>query len=61
MSAAWRRCRNRRASEKLIRRYHEQFQWPLAAAILLLLAEMFLPERKREKETAKSKVQRTKS
>jgi len=31
--------------EKLIRRYHEQFQWPLAAAILLLLAEMFLPER----------------
>jgi len=36
--------------EKLIRRYHEQFQWPLAAAVLLLLAEMFLPERKREKK-----------
>jgi Ca-activated chloride channel family protein len=34
------------SSEKLIRRYHEQFQWPLAIAILLLLAEMFLPERK---------------
>ena len=34
-------------SEKLIRRYHEQFQWPLAAAILLLLAEMLLPERKK--------------
>jgi Ca-activated chloride channel family protein len=34
------------SSEKLIRRYHEQFQWPLGAAILLLLAEMFLPERK---------------
>jgi Ca-activated chloride channel family protein len=33
-----------------IRRYHEQFQWPLAAAMLLLLAEMFLPERKREKK-----------
>ncbi len=31
--------------EKLLRRYHEQFHWPLAAAILLLLAEMFLPER----------------
>jgi Ca-activated chloride channel family protein len=31
--------------EKLLRRYHEQFQWPLAAAVLLLLAEMFLPER----------------
>jgi Ca-activated chloride channel homolog len=41
--------------EKLVRRYHEQFQWPLAAAILLLLAEMFLPERK------KSTVQRPKS
>jgi Ca-activated chloride channel family protein len=34
------------SQEKLIRRYHEQFQWPLAAAILLLLAEMFLPERR---------------
>jgi len=31
--------------EKLLRRYHEQFQWPLAAAMLLLLAEIFLPER----------------
>jgi Ca-activated chloride channel family protein len=43
------------SQEKLIRRYHEQFQWPLAAAILLLLAEMFLPERKR---AAKSSVSR---
>jgi Ca-activated chloride channel family protein len=34
-------------TEKLIRRYHEQFQWPLAAAMILLLAEMFLPERRR--------------
>ncbi len=33
--------------ERLVRRYHEQFQWPLAAAILLLLGEMFLPERKK--------------
>ncbi|HLX96682.1 MAG TPA: VWA domain-containing protein [Verrucomicrobiae bacterium] len=33
--------------ERLVRRYHEQFQWPLAAAILLLLAEIFLPERKK--------------
>jgi len=38
-------------TEKLVRRYHEQFQWPLAGAILLLLAEMVLPERKREKKT----------
>jgi len=36
------------AQERLIRRYHEQFGWPLAAAILLLLAEIFLPERKGE-------------
>jgi len=32
---------------KHIRRYHEQFQWPLSVVILLLLVEMFLPERKR--------------
>jgi Ca-activated chloride channel family protein len=37
--------------EKLVKQYHEQFQWPLAVAILLLLAEMFLPERKREKKS----------
>jgi Ca-activated chloride channel family protein len=39
-------------NEKLLKRYHEQFQWPLGAAILLLLAEMFLPERKRERKIA---------
>ncbi len=33
--------------ERLVRRYHEQYHWPLAAAILLLLAELFLPERKK--------------
>ncbi len=38
--------------EKLVKRYHEQFQWPLAAAVLLLLAEMFLPERKRKGKSA---------
>jgi Ca-activated chloride channel family protein len=36
--------------EKLVRRFHDQYKWPLAAAMLLLLAEMFLPERKREKK-----------
>ena len=41
-----------------IRSYHEQFQWPLAAAILLLLAEMLLPERKNSKP---SKVRSPKS
>ena len=34
------------SQERLVRHYHEQFHWPLAAAILLLLAEMLLPERK---------------
>jgi Ca-activated chloride channel family protein len=34
---------------KMIRQYHEQYQWPLAIAILLLLAEMLLPERKKTK------------
>ena len=38
--------------EKLVRRYHEQFKWPLASAVLLLLAEIFLPERKREKKVS---------
>lgn len=37
---------------KMIRRYHEQFQWPLAIAILLLLVEMLLPERKKTREKA---------
>ena len=35
------------AQEKLIRRYHEQFQWPLSIAIVLLLLEMLLPDRTR--------------
>jgi Ca-activated chloride channel family protein len=34
-------------SSRQIRQYHERFQWPLALAIVLLLAEMLLPERKR--------------
>ena len=36
-------------SSRLLRQYHERFQWPLAAAIILLLLEMFLPERKRRR------------
>jgi len=31
---------------KLVRRYHEQYHWPLALAMLLLIAEMFFPERR---------------
>jgi len=33
------------SKEKIVRRYHEQFQWPLAAAMILLIAEFLLPER----------------
>jgi Ca-activated chloride channel homolog len=32
---------------KMIRRYHEQYQWPLSVAILLLIVEVLLPERKK--------------
>jgi Ca-activated chloride channel family protein len=38
-------------SSRLIRRYRERFQWPLALAMVLLLAEMLLPERKRVERT----------
>jgi Ca-activated chloride channel family protein len=45
--------------EKLIRHYHEQFHWPLAGAILLLLAEFLLPERApaRRRQTKTSAAQ----
>jgi Ca-activated chloride channel family protein len=44
------------SQEKLIRRYHEQFQWPLAAAMLLLLAEMFLSERRAPSRRGEKKI-----
>jgi Ca-activated chloride channel family protein len=44
--------------ERLVRRYHEQFYWPLALAMLLLLAELFLPERKKSTvQSPQSKVE----
>lgn len=33
-------------AERLIKRYHERFQWPLSLAVVFLLVEMFLPDRK---------------
>jgi len=36
------------SEEKLIRRPHERYHWPLALGMLLLIVEMLLPERKRE-------------
>jgi len=46
------------SQERLVRHYHEQFHWPLLAAMALLLAEMFLPERKKSTvHSAQSKVE----
>jgi Ca-activated chloride channel family protein len=33
-------------SSRRLRRYHEHYAWPLALAIVFLLVEMFVPERK---------------
>jgi len=33
--------------EKLVKRMHERFHWPLGAAIVLLLTEILMPERRR--------------
>jgi Ca-activated chloride channel homolog len=41
------------ANERLTKRMHERYHWPLALGILLLIAEMLFPERKQE---AKPKV-----
>ncbi|MGB7769748.1 MAG: VWA domain-containing protein [Verrucomicrobiia bacterium] len=44
--------------ERLTRRYHEQYHWPLAAAVLLLLVEIFLPERKKSAvQSPQSKIE----
>jgi Ca-activated chloride channel family protein len=32
---------------KLMQRHHERFYWPLGLAVVLLIVEMFLPERKK--------------
>jgi Ca-activated chloride channel family protein len=36
--------------EKLIKRMHERYHWPLGLGILLLLVEMLLPERSRKRD-----------
>jgi len=38
--------------EKRVKQYHQRFQWPLGAAIVLLVAEMLIPERRRELRSA---------
>ena len=37
--------------EKLVRRFHERFHWPLGAAILFLLLEFLLPEQARKRKS----------
>jgi len=49
----------RENAARLARKYHEQFLWPLGLAILLLIIEMFLPERKREKRATRPTEART--
>jgi Ca-activated chloride channel family protein len=45
--------------EKLIKRMHERYHWPLGAAIVLLLIEMLLPERRSPtRRVSKSQAQR---
>ena len=41
-------------SARLFQRYREHFYWPLCFAIALLIAEMFLPERKRRRSASVS-------
>ena len=46
--------------EKLIKRMHERYHWPLAIAVALLLIEVLMPERKRTRES-KSQTSATKA
>jgi Ca-activated chloride channel family protein len=41
---------------KLFQRYTERYQWPLAAAIALLIIEMFLPDRSRRRSARPAAV-----
>jgi Ca-activated chloride channel family protein len=41
--------------QKLIKQYQDRYHWPLGLAILLLVLEMVLPERKGESETQRAK------
>jgi Ca-activated chloride channel family protein len=38
--------------QKLVKQFEERYHWPLACAILLLVIEILIPERKRAKATA---------
>jgi Ca-activated chloride channel homolog len=42
------------SQERLVKRYNERFQWPLGLAALLLVAEMFFPERRRSPQSVRA-------
>jgi Ca-activated chloride channel family protein len=44
------------SASKLVKRWHERYHWPLAGAILLLLVEALLPERRRAVNGASNKT-----
>ena len=52
----WPRLPKSEHEEKLIRQYHERYQWPLAFAIACLLAELVIPESKRAKSKKNSRT-----
>jgi len=45
------------SGEKLVRRYHERYHWPLALAMLFLALEMLVPERKSQRVRALQRVE----
>ena len=45
--------------EKLVKRMHERYHWPLTIAITLLLIETLMPERKRTRESKGQAASRT--
>jgi Ca-activated chloride channel family protein len=46
----------REFSAKLIKRFHEKYYWPLGIAVVLLVLEMFFPERSRKTAAARRSV-----
>jgi Ca-activated chloride channel homolog len=38
-------------NSRFVKQFHERYQWPLGLAILLLLGEMFVPDRRRVRRT----------
>ena len=45
------------SGEKLVRRYHERYHWPLGLAMLFLIVEMLIPER-RQSNAGSSRAER---